>query len=236
MNALLLLLLAGIAGPAAHAQMAPERGRLYTAPDASSTGGISGRIVRPAAPIEQILAASTEDPELVYQGEIGGPARDSFQFKGLPVGKYDLIVIYERDFYEGLTLTRDESSLTPDDRKKIEDIIEKSEPFFPKKVVHRAGGETGDGNEARCICTFLRDKTSDAKLAGTGVLACRRTYKLVILKDVGPGWQVVRARDLYPVSLDPKHTLLPQHHFQAELSSIRVADAMKDLGDLDLSH
>ena len=32
----------------------------------------------------------------------------------------------------------------------------------------------------------------------------RRTFKLVLLKDVGPGWQIARARDLYPVWVDPK--------------------------------
>jgi hypothetical protein len=62
----------------------------------------------------------------------------------------------------------------------------------------------------------------------------RRTFKLVLLKDVGPGWQIARARDLYPVWVNPKSTL-PVHHFSSAISQIRVADQIKDLGTLDLT-
>ena len=62
----------------------------------------------------------------------------------------------------------------------------------------------------------------------------RRTFKLVILKDVGPGWQVTRARDLYPVWVKSKNAL-PQHHFSEKLSQIRVADEIKDIGTLSLT-
>ncbi len=216
-----------------------ERTRLYTAPDAASTGGLKGRIIKPAAPIEQILATPASDPEKVYQGEISGAKRDAFEFKGLPMDKYDLVVIFENDFYEGLQLSREKSTLTGDDIKKINQSIEKSEPFFPRKTVHRLEGETGRGNPARAICTYLRDKPSDLLMTtykgGYSRPDFRRTFKLVILKDVGPGWQVTRARDLYPIWSDPKRPM-PHHHFTTQLSSIRVADEMKDAGDLDLSH
>jgi hypothetical protein len=62
----------------------------------------------------------------------------------------------------------------------------------------------------------------------------RRTFKLVILKDVGPGWQIVRARDLYPVWTRPEFAK-PAHHFSNTLSGIRVADSIKNLGELDLT-
>lgn len=238
-KALLFLFVSGMFGAAAFAQNPPlERTRLYTAPDPGSPGGIKGRITKPDVPIEQVLATLTADPEKVYLGEISGAKKDSFSFKGLPVGKYDLVVSYDNAFYEGLQLNRDKSTLTPDDLKKIEDIIQKSEPFFTKKFIHRVEGETGHGNFARCICTFLRDKGSEllmTQFEGAFNRAdFRRTYKLVMLKDVGPGWQVVRARDLYPVWMNPKHAL-PQHHFSTQLSAIRVADEVKDIGDLDLS-
>src|SRR4051812_35703053 len=129
------LLALNLLAPVALAQ-APERTRLYTAPDPAAPGGLKGRIARPEGPLLQILALPTATPENVYQGEISGPKRDSFQFKGLPVGKYDLVAIYDDAFYEGLQLVRDKSSLTPEDLKKIDATIQKSEPFFPKKIVH----------------------------------------------------------------------------------------------------
>src|ERR1700677_4143788 len=136
------------------AQNPPERTRLYTKPDPANTGGLKGHIAKPEIPIEQILALPTDSIEDVYQGEITGPTRNAFTFKGLPVGKYDLVVIYPAAFYEGLQLDRDPSTLTAEDLKKIDASIPKSEPFFTKKIVHRLEGVTGRASTARCICTY----------------------------------------------------------------------------------
>jgi hypothetical protein len=238
-NILLWLFAFGISAAAAGPTSEPmERTRLYTQPDPASKGGIQGGVVRPETPLEQILAIPTANPESVYQGEISGTKRDHFLFKGLPMGKYDLIAIYDSDFYEGLKLDREQSTLTPEDLQKIDAIIQKSEPFFPRKIIHRVEGQTGRGNYSRCICTFFRDTGSNLLLEKFDGKSSRpdfrRTYKLVMLKDVGPGWQVVRARDLYPVWMNPSHAL-PKHHFSGQLTQIRVADEVKDLGKLDLS-
>ena len=232
-------LCAVVPAPGAPGAGSPERTRLYNSPDPACAGGIRGRIAQPGAPLEQILALPTDAPENAYEGVIGGPGRDSFEFRGLPPGKYDLIAIYAQDFYEGCKLNREASSLTPADLQKIEEILQKSEPYFTRKIVHRVEGETGRGNQARCICTFLRDKDSQLMLKSyNGEFSrgdFRRTFKLVSLKDVGPGWQVVRARDLYPIWVTPNHALEPKHHFSATLSQIRVADAIKDIGSLSLT-
>ena len=137
-----------------------------------------------------------------------------------------------------MQLHRGENTLNDQDRKKIDTIIQKSEPFFTRKIIHRVEGTTGRGNQARCLCTFIRAKGSELmweQHEGKWKREdFRRTFKLVILKDVGPGWQVVRARDLYPVWTNPKF-VRPMHHFRDALSGIRVADAVKNLGDLNLS-
>lgn len=233
------LLFALLFAGTAFAENPPERTRLYTKPDPANPGGLKGRISKPELPIEQILAMPAENPEELYAGEITGPKRDAFQFTGLPVGKYDLIVIFDLAFYEGFQLNRDASTLTPDDLKKIDASIQKSEPFFPKKIIHRVEGVTGRASTARVVCTYFRDKGSELLMEQFEGKSARpdfrRTYKLVILKDVGPGWQIVRARDLYPVWVDPKHAL-PAYHHSAVLNQLRVADQIKDLGDLDLTH
>ena len=63
----------------------------------------------------------------------------------------------------------------------------------------------------------------------------RRTFKLVMLKDVGPGWQIVRTRDLYPIWTPPAGAR-PSHHYSRDLSRIRVADRIKQLGPLQLKN
>ena len=233
-----IILLAIVLLGTASAQNPPERTRLYAKLDPTNAGGLKGSIAYPSLPIEQILAIPAENVEEVYEGTVSGSQRSEFLFKGLPVGKYDLVVVFASEFYEGLRLTREASTLTPEDLKKIDASIQKSEPFFPKKFIHRVEGETGRGNGARAIITYFRDKGSELLMeqfeGKSNRPDFRRTFKLVVLKDVGPGWQIARARDLYPVWMNPKHAL-PTHHFSAQLSAIRVADEVKDIGDLDLS-
>ena len=64
--------------------------------------------------------------------------------------------------------------------------------------------------------------------------AFRRDFKLVILKDVGPGWQISRTRSLYPIWDHQKRSTPPRHHFSEALGRVRVADGVKELGELDL--
>jgi hypothetical protein len=239
MTALRLFLFAVVFTGTALAQNPPERTRLYTKTDPANPGGLKGRITKPEIPIEEILALPTDNIEEVYEGQVSGTKRDSFEFKNLPVGKFDLVVIYPAAFYEGIQLNRDASTLTPDDLGKIDATVQKSEPYWTRKIVHRVEGETGRANTARAIITYSRDKGSNLMMETYKGQSSRddfrRTFKLVLFKDVGPGWQVVRARDLYPVWTDPKRPL-PEHHFSSALNQIRVADGLKDLGELDLTH
>jgi hypothetical protein len=213
-----------------------ERGRLYTSPDMSASGGITGRIVKPEMPIVQILAMPPDEPRFVYEGQISGANRQAFSFANLPMAKYNLFVIYENAFYEGLQLSFEPDTLTDKDRQSITKIVNESDPFFNKKTIHRIAGTTGRGNLARCIVTQYRDGpgtvTADYEaLKGQG----RRTFKLIWLKDVGVGWQVVQKRDLYPVTVDLR-ILKPAHHYSDQLSNIRVTDKVKNLGDIDMSN
>jgi hypothetical protein len=239
MMAFRILFLAAVFTGTVLAQNPPERTRLYTKTDPANSGGLKGHIAKPEIPIEEILALPTDNLEEVYEGQISGAKRDTFEFKNLPVGKFDLIAVYPVAFYEGFQLNRDASTLTREDLAKIDVTVQKSEPYWTKKIVHRVEGVTGRASEARAIITFARDRGSDLLMetfqGKSSRPDFRRTFKLVLLKDVGPGWQIVRARDLYPVWIDPKH-LLPEHHFSTALNQLRVADEVKDLGSLDLTH
>lgn len=210
----------------------PERHRLYTEPDPAATGGIKGSVGYPAQPIEQILAIPPDEPRLVYEGIISGGSQQEFLFTGLPMRKYDLVVIYKDQLYEGLCLQRGEDTLTDADQQKIKATIETAEPFFTRRIIHRLEGTTGSGNFARCICTFMRDKISNNSPKGDRNI--RRTFRLFILKDVGPGWQVVRSRDLYP-SWTTKGHMVATHHYDAALSQIRVTTSIKNIGMLKLN-
>lgn len=216
---------------------APENTYLYTKPDETSPGGIRGRITGTAQPPSLVLATPAAEPEKVYKAEPDPADPGAFSFQGLPPGRYDLIAVCGGDFYEGITLSREESSLTPADLEKINASLQKSEPYFPEKTIHRVEGQTGRGNQARMVATYSRAKGS--LLTFTTYKGeyeredHKRTFKLVILQDVGPGWQIVQTRNYHPVWAKPG-TPLPKHHFSPALSKIRVAGETKDIGDINI--
>ncbi len=214
-----LVLLAALVGFSAGAQ---ERHRLYTKTESKDTGGIRGVVKNPNVPIVQILAMPPDEPRFVYEGKLTGPNNQGFIFENLPAARYNLFVIYDNEFYEGLELHREKSTLTKLDREKILYIVDESESFFPNKIMHRMEGSTGRGGLARCLVTQYRPRTP-----------LRRTFKLIWMKDVGPGWQVIQKRDLYPINAN-LNNLKPKHHYSAVLSKIRVTTEIKDLGELDL--
>ena len=214
---------------------APENTYLYTKPDPASTGGIAGQITNPSQPIELILATPAAEPEKVYRGDLDPSKPGAFSFKGLPPGRYDLIVIYKGAFYEGLTLSRDPTTLNELDLEKINTTLQKSEPYFPDKTMHRIEGQTGRGSQARMIATYSR--ATGSHLTFTTYKGeyerddHKRTFKLVMLQDVGPGWQITKTRNYFPVWAPPG-TPLPKHHFSPALSKIRVATETKDIGSI----
>lgn len=211
----------------------PTTGKyLYTEPDAAAGGGIKGEIVMPKKPIAAVFALPPDEPRFVYKGKITGPKNRGFLFEGLPVRQYDLIVVFDDEFYEGLRLNRGENTLSQRDIKLVENILNKSEPFFNEKVIHRLEGKTGYKQEARCICTFLRAK--GAALASIGYSGHRRSFKLALLMDVGPGWQVVRTREIYTIFAKPEKGIV-RHAYREYLGGIRVIDNIKDIGKISLS-
>lgn len=214
---------------------APENTYLYTKPDETATGGITGRITSPSDPIELIVATPAAEPEKAYKGELDPATPGAFTFKGLPAGRYDLIVFYKGSFYEGLSLSRDGNSLNELDLEKINTTLQKSEPFFPEKFINRLEGQTGRGNQARMVATYFRAKGSLLTFTTYKGQFSRDDHKcaikLVILQDVGPGWQITQTRNYNAVWVKPG-TPPPKHNFSPALSKIRVAEETKDIGNL----
>lgn len=209
---------------------------LYTNPDPAQGGGIKGEIMAPKGKIVGIFALPPHEPKFVYKAVMGGTAdRPTFEFTGLPAAKYDLMICFEQEVYEGLTLNRYKNTLTADDMKAIEFIVNKSDPFFEKKIIHRISGITGKKKgKARAIVSEIRlgPVTDMANNVYAG--AHKRNYKMFYLEDVGPGYQVARTRDVLSKFVDPGKEV-PRWCYRSYLSSIRVTDSVKNLSALDLS-
>lgn len=214
--------------------------RLYTTPDPKAGGGIRAELTKPDRPIERVVAVSPDEPR--KKCFLGRVRKNRIEFTGLPPGKYDLVVFYADRLYEGLSLQRrsEQNSLTSSDRDKIDQTFRRAVPFFDEKEVHRLEGATGRAGKARALATYLRTgKTGTTMVSGfsgdtfSGQL---RSVRLVLLEDVGPGWQIAETRELFRKEVlgdDPKGML--RVDFRKKLNTIRVSDSIKDLGRIDLT-
>ena len=237
--------------------------KTYTPPDSSRTGGIRGRLSRSPAKVLGVLAVYQQFPTVSALGGIdGGSAAknqknvnqdmrnpvyladlsddNSFSFKGLPPGKYDLMVICENCFYEGLLLAREESTLTPADLKTIQAKLKESNPFFDTKHQHRIAGAHGAYGKARILEQDVRTRPLTLQSAAyvTGVQI--RSLKLCMMESVGNKragnhWELKKTRELLRQELGPLETkgVMPSF-FRKELQGIRVSRRMKDIGTIAL--
>ncbi len=203
---------------------------LYTNPDPAAEGGIQGTIAYPDDRLVHALAMPPHEPRFVYLGTVTDNGR-GFIFRGLPVAKYDLVLAFERDFYEGITLSYDDNTLTAADIESIADHINKSEPFYDVKRIHRTEGTTGREGTARSVLQELRTREIRRTVAGARV----RSLKLALSEDVNIGWQLVRTRQILHQEPHPQHFQeLLRHHYHPRLGDIRVVTRIRDLGELDL--
>lgn len=207
--------------PPLAAEVSPQL-RLYTRPDPNATGGLQGSVaLSPSSQLWAVFAMPRGDPSRVYAAEVTG---SDFVLRGLPVGRYDLMVLYNDAFYEGLQLSRDDT-LTERDRQLITEHIDRTGQFFETKVYHRMAGTTGVGNEARIVFQEHHQR-EDSEI---------RNIKLGVLMQVGAqDWQMVRSREF--VRIDVANTssisgILP-HHYNPALGGFRVVDSVRDVGTL----
>jgi hypothetical protein len=209
--------------------------RLYTPPDPGAHGGIRAQLLLPNQPLLDAFAMPTHDYLKVYRGQVTAEG-NGFHFSGLPVGKYDLMLLYEDSFYEGFTLSREPDTLTDQDRAAIKAVVTRSVPFFDTKQIHRSAGAAGRDGKARGVLQELRTGKTLAQSADELTGSQIRRCKLVLLQDVGKvGWQLVETRELARTEVAPAMRKgLLAHSYNPQLSGIRVTDAVKDLGPLNL--
>jgi hypothetical protein len=232
---LFAFLLVAPTAPAGETSGTVQSTRLYTAPDPAAPGGLRATLSHPATPLLQVFALPPADTAKVYKGAVTGDGR-SFSFQGLPVDRYDLVLLYEDAVYEGLTLQRDDDTLTPRDRELIKTVINRAVPFFDTKAIHRSAGTTGSEGRARCFLQELRTRLilnqNGDELKGYQI----RSIKLAWLQDVGKvGWQLVGTREIVRDEVAPQERKgVLAHYYRPSLGGLRVTDTVKDLGPLNL--
>lgn len=225
---LFLAAAAALAGPFTDTE---QSSRLYTKPDPHSEGGIRFTLQTQAKP-SGVYALLQTDPNRCYMASY---LNDGWVVKGLPVGKYDLVLVFDDRFCEGLTLTKAENSLTKADLASIERIITNSVPFFDTKKIHRAEGVTGHGGKASIVFQEVRTRPVLLQTFEVRKDIQIRSIKIGLLEEVNVGWQLVNTREIKRVEVGgqmPKGVI--PHFYVKELGNIRVTDSIKNLGEISL--
>jgi hypothetical protein len=205
--------------------------KLYTQPDPSAKGGLRGKLDGKTQRLIGVFALNAMDFAKVYKATLDG---DAFSFNGLPTSRYDLWVLLQNEFYEGSTLHRGPSSLTPKDREGIEKSVNRVVPFFDRKRIHRLEGEAGSSAKARAVLQEYRAGLT-LKQDATVLEGRARSLKLVLLEDVGTGWIVADTREVVRIEDPPgDKTDFYAHHHNPGLGGIRVVDSVRDLGVVNL--
>ena len=237
---------------------------LYTKPSAEAQGGIKGVLSSPPSEVLGVLAMYQRFPNVSSLDDVDGgnsaknarninkdmtnevylaslSSDNSFSFYGLPPGKYDLFVLCENCFYEGLLLNREEHTLTDADTAAIKAKITESNPFFNVKTQHRIEGQTGSYGKARVLEQEVR--TLPVTLQSAEVLKHIqiRSIKLCLMESVGSSklgahWEMKKTREITRQEVGPPDTkgAIPGFYCKA-LQGIRVSSSTKDIGSITLT-
>ena len=239
--------------------------RLYTPPSEEASGGIEGKLVDAPSKVLGVICMPQKFPNISSLKLVeGGSSRKNagnvntdmtnecylatltddnrFRFRGLPYGKYDLFILCENCFYEGLKLNREEESLTDADKAAIKAKLVESNPFFNVKNQHRIEGQTGQFGRARVLEQEVRTLPVTDQAARVHRDIQIRSIKLCLLDSVGGSrigthWDVKKTREIARQELGPPETkgVIPGFH-RKDLQGIRVAGKVKDVGTISLDN
>ena len=249
--ALAMCAISALAGhPVAPGQPSPYTGtqqssQLYTQADPEAGGGIRGTIEE--GEVLGVFAIPQDRWQNVYLAQLMGDG--GFYFRGLPTGKYDLAILYENRFVEGITLLRGDSSLTQEDKASIKKKVDESNHFFNEKHIERCEGVTGRAGQARTLLQELRSRPVTLQSAEVRSDIQIRSIKIVLSECVyfptpdkakgkktaedKPGWNIQNTREIVRQELGPGDTMGMIHVMHDDaLHGIRVLDTVKDLGKL----
>ena len=211
------------------AAMADGPGRIYTKPNTTDTGLITGKVT--GAVLTHAIAVE-RDRTRVYLATLEQTGT-AFRFPNLPVGRFDLVLVTNNNrVIEGLGLGA--ATALPDDRARhLAQGVTKADSFFNRHVCHRTGI---DGEVALVFTERLRDEQI-LRGSGEALGAGLRRLEIIELREAADEWQMVRTRHLYREET-PRMKGLPflNHLHNPALSGLRVATTPRDLGTIDLSH
>jgi len=207
-------------------------GKFLDPPDPNLGGGVSIKV----SPVKQLEEAIVVEPTTfrAYLAKIDR-ASGTVSVKGIPPGKYDLVLKFDTVIVEGLRLDVPDgfSKLSEEELKGIYDVIWVSDDFFNNKTIVRMGG---NGKRAKLFVDEVRDKhTVDPGGASLGHLIIRR-LALIDIRKTGQIWTIKQVRHLSREERPKTKTgQVLKYLYVPKLGKLRVADDVVELPPVDLA-
>ena len=202
-----------------------DAGRIYTAPDSTAAGGITGTL--PVGTLTHAMAIDSERVRVYRASPVAGS--NQFNFVNLPVGKYDLVLVTkDRRFFEGLRLG-ETITLPIGSQANLEKRIAKADSYFNRHIIHRWGIVD---DRIFALVERLRDQQILTQ-SGDLVKANIRRLEIIELTQATDDWQMNQTRHVYrqyePLEKSPAFF---RHKYVPVLSGIRVVTTIKELGTI----
>ncbi len=200
--------------------------RIYTAPDPTSQGGITGSV---SLPVTHAIAIEHGHTKVYRAGMTDGGK--TFLFEHLPIGKYDIVLVTASGaVFEGLALGNEHPTLSAASSANLIKRVAAQDAFFNRYVTHRLGYE---GENAFAFVERIRDNPTLTQ-AGELMKVSLRRLELMELASAQDDWQLTTTRHIYREEAPLGRIPFFAHKYLPELGNIRVIDAVKKLGTIPL--
>ena len=205
---------------------------IYDQPDSKRGGGIVGTIA-PADRVERVIVFEPDDEHLFLARFDRASGR--FEVKGIPPGRYDVIVKFDSVVVDGLSLRTPGGTqkIDDDDLAMIRERVYVSEDYFNQKRIVRL---MGNSRRAKAFVEQIRDKPTynpDGTLIENKLI---RRLDVLDLRKSGRVWVLKSARHQFREerSLGKPGEALT-FRYAPGLSRVRVADEMVEVEPFDLA-
>ena len=205
-------------------------GKFHDQPDPGAKGGISAKVT----PIENLEDVIVVEPETyrVYLATIDR-SRGGFVIRGLPPGKYSLLLKFRSTVVEGLDLSvpGGYTRIPAKEWEYIQWEVWRSDDFFHEKRIARLGGNT---KRVKMLVDQVRSRKTYEPSGNILKGVFRRRLELTEMRKTGLVWQTKKTRHLYREErkIDAPGRVL-RYVYSPKLGGIRVGDEMVQLPLLD---
>jgi len=203
--------------------------------------GGGGGIAIAVSPIERLEEAIVVEP-VEYKAYLAQIDKSSGRvtIKGIPPGKYDLVLKFDSTVVEGLTLDvpGGYEELEGSDKKGIGHVTWISDDYFNKKRIARLGG---NGKVVKMLVEQVRDKKThepdgtvltDIQIRRMELTEMRKTGKIWTIKQTK--WLFREERKMHDGSQTRPGVVL-DFVYEPRLGGIRVGDEVETLPPFDLA-